>query len=301
VQQLPRQLGICVRVKRKCSSLTLGSGLENLTLTSAADLTGRGNGVANRITGNEAANVLIGAEGDDTLSGGAGADTLTGGTGADSLFGGSGNDVLVLDGATDTVHGGAGETGVDTVRAGFSLTLGSGLEYLTMLGSANIDGTGNGAANRIDGNGGANLLLGLGGKDTLIGNAGADTLDGGALADILQGGTGADIYRYGALAEVVNEVIQGFEVGIDDIAISAAGFGGGLVAGMNLAAAGRFVANTTGRATAPAGTGQFIFETDAKRIWWDDDGQGGDAAVLVVTLKASITTGLSAADLVVVA
>jgi Ca2+-binding RTX toxin-like protein len=281
-------------------AFTLGSGMENLILTGTASVAGVGNALANVITGNEGANSITGGDGADTLSGGLGADTLVGGAGADSLFGGSGNDVFALDSTSDTVRGGAGESGVDTVRAGFAYTLGTGLEYLTMLGSADIAGTGNEAANRIDGNGGANLLLGFGGKDTLIGNAGADTLDGGALADILQGGTGADVYRYGPLAEVVNEVIQGFEVGIDDIALSAAGFGGGLTAGMSLAG-GRFVANTTGRATAPAGTSQFIFETDAKRLWWDDDGLGGDAAVVVVTLKASTTTGFSAADLIIVA
>jgi Ca2+-binding RTX toxin-like protein len=53
---------------------TLGSNLENLTLTGTNTIDGMGNTLNNRITGNTANN---------TLSGGAGNDTLTGGVGSD--------------------------------------------------------------------------------------------------------------------------------------------------------------------------------------------------------------------------
>src|SRR5205814_659831 len=62
---------------------TLGSNIENLTLTGSSVINGTGNTLNNVITGNTASNTLTGAAGNDTLDGGAGADTLVGGTGAD--------------------------------------------------------------------------------------------------------------------------------------------------------------------------------------------------------------------------
>ncbi len=64
-------------------TLTLGTNVENLTLTGAGVVDATGNSVANVVIGNSASNVLTGAAGNDTLDGGAGADTLIGGTGAD--------------------------------------------------------------------------------------------------------------------------------------------------------------------------------------------------------------------------
>ena len=67
-----------------CSvSRTLGTNLENLTLTGTLALSGIGNASANRLTGNAAANSLNGSAGNDTLTGGGGRDVLTGGSGSD--------------------------------------------------------------------------------------------------------------------------------------------------------------------------------------------------------------------------
>src|SRR5439155_1622720 len=52
---------------------TLGSDVENLTLTGATAINGTGNGLDNVINGNSAANVLSGGDGNDTLHGGGGA------------------------------------------------------------------------------------------------------------------------------------------------------------------------------------------------------------------------------------
>ena len=165
---------------------TLGSTLENLTLTGAAAINGTGNGLDNVITGNGAAN---------TLTGGAGNDTLDGGAGADILIGGTGNDIYVVDAAGDVVTEAASE-GTDLVRSSISYTLGANLENLTLIGSSAINGTGNTLNNVITGNTGSNTLSGGVGNDTLNGGDGDDVLNGGLGADILNGGAGFDIASY---------------------------------------------------------------------------------------------------------
>jgi serralysin len=62
------------------------------------------------------------------------------------------------------------------------------------------------------------------------GTAGADTLDGGAGADRLYGGIGADVFRFGATLDAGDRIFD-FAAANDTIALSAGGFGGGLVAG----------------------------------------------------------------------
>ncbi|HEY1386004.1 MAG TPA: calcium-binding protein, partial [Dongiaceae bacterium] len=81
---------------QSCVTYTLGSNVENLTLTGASALNGTGNSDSNKLMGNGAANVLSGGSGDDSLDGGAGNDTLVGGQGADTyLFGlGGGADII---------------------------------------------------------------------------------------------------------------------------------------------------------------------------------------------------------------
>ena len=125
---------------------TLTSDVENLTLTGSGNLNGTGNALDNVITGNSGNNVLTGGAGADTLTGNGGDDLLDGGTGADTMIGGTGNDTYVVDNAGDVVTELSGE-GTDTVQSSISYTLPSGVENLTLTGSANINGTGNAADN----------------------------------------------------------------------------------------------------------------------------------------------------------
>src|SRR6185295_6288879 len=130
---------------------TLGSNVENLTLTGTAAINGTGNALNNVLTGNSAANVLMG---------------------------GAGNDTYVVDNAGDTTVEDA-DNGLDTVNASVSDTLSDNVESLTLTGTADLVGTGNALANLSGRNVGNNLLLGgVGGFDTLEGGAGNDTLDG---------------------------------------------------------------------------------------------------------------------------
>jgi Ca2+-binding RTX toxin-like protein len=127
----------------------------------------------------------------ENVTGGTGADTLTGNSAANVLAGGAGNDTYFV-GAGDTVVENAG-AGTDTVNSSVSFTLGTNVENLNLTALANINATGNAAANvMIDLGGGNNVMSGLNGTDTIDGGAGNDTLDGGGGNDVLIGGAGFD-------------------------------------------------------------------------------------------------------------
>jgi len=183
-------------------------------------------------------------------------------TGADNLTGTTGNDTIDGLGGNDTINGGAG-------------------------------------ADSILGNDGNDSLLGGSAVDTLVGGAGNDTLLGEAGADTLTGGTGLDTFRFVNLATDGRDTVTDYVVADDTIQISAAGFGGGLTAGINLGATGRFVANTTGAATSAAGIGQVTFETDTGFLRYDADGTGAGAAIAFAVLTGFTT--LAVTEIVVIA
>ena len=256
-----------------------------------------GNTGSNRLAGLGGSDTLRGNDGDDLLIGGAGDDSLNGGSGADEMYGGIGNDVYVVNEADDYVFEAANE-GADTVISSTNWTLGTDFEALVLTGTAALRGTGNGADNYLAGNVGDNLLRGLNGNDSISGGQGADTLVGGLGADTLVGGAGADIFLYNNPNEGGDRIVS--YVGADDtIMVSAAGFGGGLAAGMNLVATGRYVASLTGDTTAATGTGQFTYETDTRILRWDPDGIGGAAPVIIATFQGG--SGWSGSEIVVIA
>ena len=95
------------------------------------------------------------------------------------------------------------------------------------------------------------------------------------------------------------DTITDFSPVDDSIAISAAGFGGGLTAGMNLAATGRFIANVTGTASSAVGVGQIVYETDIGKLWWDVDGSGAGARVAIANFTG--LPSVTASDLIIIA
>ena len=69
-----------------------------------------------------------------------------------------------------------------------------------------------------------------------------------------------------------------------------------LAAGSLATQAGRFAQNLTGAASGPGA--QFIYETDAGSLWWDADGTGAGARVVVATFTGA--PALTASDIVLV-
>ena len=217
-----------------------------------------------------------------TVSGGSDNDTMIGNPDADDTFdGGAGVDlldfrrgpavVLALNGSFAAAGAALGDT-----YTGFEAVRGSAFW-----------------ADLLRGDGFANALSGLGGKDSLEGAGGADTLSGGNLADVLTGGNGSDTFRYDYLSDG-GDMITDFSAGIgndDQFQIVASAFGGGLVAGA--LAASQFQ-NRADNA-AQDSDDRFIFRTTDRTLWFDVDGLGGAAAVMMADLQASAT--LTALDI----
>jgi Ca2+-binding RTX toxin-like protein len=215
---------------------------------------------------------LRGGGGGDRLTGDAGRNIIEGLGGRDTLFGGDGADSLV--GGDEAVLGDdlSGGSGADTLDGG------NGFDYL-------------------DGGTGADLLLGGQGTDLLQGGGGNDTLQGGLGADSLSGGGGSDVFLFAAAAEG-GDLILDYAWRRDQVHVSAAGFGGGLVAGTDIVAAGQYVENADGMTTAEAGVGQFIYNTTTGRLSWDADGAGGAAAVFIVDLSGAL--GWTGAEITII-
>ncbi|MBD2089856.1 hypothetical protein H6F67_08315 [Microcoleus sp. FACHB-1515] len=233
-------------------TLTMAANVEDTFADDASlEINIIGNALNNDIEGNASENTIDGGEGndeiggnagDDVLNGGAGNDRLFGGAGADELSGGAGNDLLVggsgllepnggADAQVDNLAGGAGNdiylidagdivseevgAGNDTVGSLTSVSIADfdNVETVGVLGTANVNATGNNLDNTIAGNVGSNTLTGNEGDDTLIGDiafdpvslqpqpattGAADTLLGGDGNDNLLGGFGNDALTGGA-------------------------------------------------------------------------------------------------------
>ncbi|NGZ06870.1 MAG: hypothetical protein G8237_10995 [Magnetococcales bacterium] len=289
-------------------SLTLGTSVENLTLTGTAAINGMGNGSDNIMIGNASDNtlngmggndILRGEAGNDILIGSTGDDTLEGGSGADRMIGGSGNDTYAVSNSGDRVVEDA-SAGNDLVRSSVSHTLAANVENLTLTGTSAINATGNSLGNTLIGNSAANKLYGYSGNDTLKGGSGHDTLSGGTGADVLVGGKGEDVVTGGDGADQFKffysseggDTITDFQITQGDQLLFVSRNFGNLAPGK--LDESRLAFNSTGRASNT--TQRFVFNTATGMLKYDADGSGSEASSVVIATLNN-TTGLTSTQL----
>jgi Ca2+-binding RTX toxin-like protein len=184
----------------------------------------------------------------------------------------------------------SGDT-VKEVNETIALTLASGTGYqigtiptvtTTILnddGVLNQKGT---TGNDVLEAGSTPILSGKAGNDILIGSRASDILVGGTGNDTLTTGTGFDTVLFSSKTEGI-DVITDFNVTEDIFQVSAAAFGGGLVAGESISAA-QFSLSLASVST----TTRFIFDKPTGKLFFDLDGNGATAAIQIASLTANL-------------
>jgi Ca2+-binding RTX toxin-like protein len=212
---------------------------------------------------------LRGSAFNDSLAGDNFDNIIEGGAGADRLDGGK---------AVDTASYANAASGVtaDLLKSRNNLGDALGDTYKNienLLGSAFND--------TLVGSHADNAIAGGDGDDTIVGNKGIDELTGGL---------GADTFRFNTTKDG-GDIVTDFVSGTDQIGILRSGFKiASAVSDVDFAAA-YFVSGTGGDGTpsgvlaTASGHGQFLFNEATDQLWWDADGTGKAAAVLLATVQ----------------
>ncbi len=135
-------------------------------------------------------------------------------------------------------------------------------------------------------------IIGSSNDDILTGTLDNDILVGGLGNDTLTGGAGGDRFTFNNLNEGLDTITDFLSSQGDKITVSAAGFGGGLAAGVAITAA-QFVLGTT----ALNVSNRFNYNTITGGLFFDGDGTGTLAAIQIATLSSK--PSISASDIVV--
>lgn len=235
----------------------------------------RGTAGADRFTGDAAANFFVGLAGSDSMNGAGGSDWVD--YRRDDEYGG-------LSGVTVNLGTGTATDGFGSIDTLVSIENAWGTRFADSV-------TGSDGANILDLGRGNDTAWGGLGNDTIDGAIGQDRLFGGGRRDRLTGGFGADTLTGGGGVDTFvfddpangRDTITDFAAG-ETIALSADAFG--LVKGQALVAGTTFFATTD--PSLATGTGlSVIYETDAGRVWFDFDGAGGAAPILLATLTGA--------------
>ncbi|MEO7221179.1 MAG: autotransporter-associated beta strand repeat-containing protein [Devosia sp.] len=265
-------------VLRSEGHVTLGTvAADTINLETAA---GAGNYKATKY-----ADIIYAQEGDDTVDAAGGNDTVAGGPGKDWLNGGKGKD-LVSYLETDlpiavTLNG----SKLVTVRVG-------GQAEDKIKNFENVGGTWHN--DKLTGDSKDNILLGDRGNDTLKGGGGNDVLVGGRDKDVLEGGGGKDQFVFNTKIGTDSvDTVKDFHHGEDKLLLGALQFA---AIGSKLDA-NEFYAKA-GATKAHDASDRIIYNTSNGRMYYDDDGKGGHAAVLVAKLAGH--PSLSVADFTVI-
>ena len=159
-----------------------------------------------------------------------------------------------------------------------------------MFGVGGTDSlTGNAGNDALYGGDGNDVISGGAGNEVLEGGPGHDTLNGGDGNDQLFGGDdsdalvgGADFFVFVGVSAQANgaDRITDFEAGSDSILLNV-NWSGDFAAGAIIAS--RFISRA-GRITAVTAQQRIVYDTFAGKVYFDVDGHGGTASVLLVSL-----------------
>ena len=263
-----------------------------------------GGGIDTASYKNDTAGVTIDLTSDGTHSGGeAEGDKLFG---IANLVGGSGDDNLIGDGNANRLDGGAGDDiidggdgGHDTLIGGTNGVVGDTVSYasatagvkvnLSVTKAQNTQGGGKDTISGFENLIGSDLddvLTGDGKANSIDGRDGIDVLIGGGGADVLTGGSSADLFRYLKPTDG-GDAITDFVPNEDMISIVKSGFAINKAVALGTGNAFDFEQHYFVSGIAPVATegkhGQFLFDTDTSQLFWDSDGIGAKAAVLIAS------------------
>lgn len=144
-------------------------------------------------------------------------------------------------------------------------------------------------ADRLYGDKGNDKLWGDRGNDPLEGGAGADTLMGGIGIDTLTGAAGADVFAFIVTGTTNRDIITDFDATLDELHFDNDAFGALSYTGQ--LRRGDFVLGTA----ATGDSDRFVYQKSTGSLWYDADGVGAGAKVLVAELADG--TALTAADI----
>jgi hypothetical protein len=174
--------------------------------------------------------------------------------------------------ATINPEGGIGEVIItDTWQSSLTRTLPNNVENLRLIGSNNINGTGNAGNNNITGNSGNNQINGGAGIDTLTGGLGADTF----------------VFQFGQSTISTSDRITDFAINTDKIDLLTQG-------GSAMSAPSSFSRAADSTATTLDNLVNQVF-TDANGATTGNQGLGINSAALV-----QVTTGAIAGTYLII-
>ena len=181
-----------------------------------------------RVFGDAQDNTIFGGGGRDFIFGGAGNDRLNSGTGFDRAEGNDGDDLFISDAIDCSISGGDGIDTIDYSGVLFDMSI-----------NFNIGWAGEGPVRFIypidypflpDSFTGIEIIIAGQGNDHILGNQGDNRITGYLGDDTMGGNVGRDVFHFdlGGGADVGNDIILDFEIGIDRISLD-----GGLHADLN--------------------------------------------------------------------
>jgi Ca2+-binding RTX toxin-like protein len=210
----------------------------------------------------------------DTIVGSSFADTLKTTNMLEIVRAGNGNDTIESRGGDDEIYGGGGNDSLD--------------------GGAGNDGlAGEAGADLIYGRAGADTLVGGAGNDVMHGGDGNDVLNGGLGFDILTGGLHKDIFVFNVKVARANaDIIVDFNPVNDTIALDNAVF-------TKIGANGALRASAFKLSTqALDANDRIIYNASNGGLFYDQDGSGSAAAILIALLKNK--AAITASDFIVI-